>query len=120
MLWLGLVGLGLFSALLDMFRTRSPMFDTLQRRNNSQCLLKKEMLIVFVIILAIYIFSIILFFFAIFSSLVQCHTQEHIQSFLLFCVIMQSALGQRRLPSFFPATEPCCNVLALPRQLALV
>ena len=31
---LGLV-LGLFSALLDMFRTRSPMFDTLQRRNNS-------------------------------------------------------------------------------------
>jgi len=33
-LWLGLV-LGLFSALLDMFRTRSPMFDRLQRRNNS-------------------------------------------------------------------------------------
>jgi len=33
----GLV-LGLFSALLDMFRTRSPMFDTLQRRNNSHCL----------------------------------------------------------------------------------
>ena len=27
--------LGLFSALLDMFRTRSPMFDRLQRRNNS-------------------------------------------------------------------------------------
>ena len=27
--------LGLFSALLDMFRTRPPMFDTLQRRNNS-------------------------------------------------------------------------------------
>ena len=39
---LGLVGLGLmlglFSALLDMFRTRSPMFGTLLRRNNSQCL----------------------------------------------------------------------------------
>jgi len=35
MLGLGLV-LGLFfSALLDMFRTRSPMFDRLQRRNNS-------------------------------------------------------------------------------------
>jgi len=31
---LGLV-LGLFSALLDMLRTRSPMFDRLQRRNNS-------------------------------------------------------------------------------------
>ena len=27
--------LGLFSALLDMFRTRSPMFDRLQRCNNS-------------------------------------------------------------------------------------
>jgi len=35
---LGLV-LGLFSALLDMFRTRSPMFDRLQRRNNSHSLL---------------------------------------------------------------------------------
>jgi len=33
-LGLGLV-LGLFSALLDMFRTRSPTFDGLQRRNNS-------------------------------------------------------------------------------------
>jgi len=29
------LGLGLFSALLDMFRTRSPMFDRLQHRNNS-------------------------------------------------------------------------------------
>ena len=35
MLGLGLV-LGLFSALLDMVRTRSPMLDRLQRRNNSQ------------------------------------------------------------------------------------
>jgi len=34
MLGLGLV-LGLFSALLDMFRTRSPMVDRLQHRNNS-------------------------------------------------------------------------------------
>ena len=34
MLGLGLV-LGLFPALLDMLRTRSPMFDRLQRRNNS-------------------------------------------------------------------------------------
>jgi len=34
MLGLGLV-LGLFSALLDMFRTLSPMFDRLQCRNNS-------------------------------------------------------------------------------------
>ena len=33
-LGLGLV-LGLFLALLDMFRTRSPIFDRLQRRNNS-------------------------------------------------------------------------------------
>ena len=33
-LGLGLV-LGLFLALLDMFRTRSPMIDRLQRRNNS-------------------------------------------------------------------------------------
>jgi len=39
MLRLGL-GLGLFSALLDMFRTRSPMFDRLQRRNNSHGLAK--------------------------------------------------------------------------------
>jgi len=30
-LWLVL---GLFSALADMFRTRSPVFDRLQRRNN--------------------------------------------------------------------------------------
>ena len=38
MLGLGLrlrLVLGLFSALHDMFRTRSPMFDWLQRRNNS-------------------------------------------------------------------------------------
>ena len=34
MLGLGLV-LGLFSALLGPARTRSPMFDRLQRRNNS-------------------------------------------------------------------------------------
>jgi len=34
---LGLV-LGLFSALLDMFPTWSPMFDRLQRRNNSHSL----------------------------------------------------------------------------------
>ena len=33
-LGLGLV-LGLFSALFDMLRTWSPMFDRLQRRNNS-------------------------------------------------------------------------------------
>jgi len=32
-LGLGLV-IGLFSALLDMFRTWSPMFDRLQHRNN--------------------------------------------------------------------------------------
>jgi len=37
MLGLGLV---LFSALVDMFWTRSPMFDRLQRRNNSDCLPK--------------------------------------------------------------------------------
>ena len=36
-LGLGLV-LGLFSALLDMFPTWSPMFDRLQRRNNSHSL----------------------------------------------------------------------------------
>jgi len=35
MLGLGLV-LGLFSALLGPTQTRSPMFDRLQRRNNSQ------------------------------------------------------------------------------------
>jgi len=93
MLWLGLVGLGLVSALLDMFRTRSPMFDTLQRRNNSQCLLKKGNTNCLCHNFGnIYIFQLFCFF-AIFSSLVQCHTQEHIQSFLLFCVIMQSALG---------------------------
>ena len=37
MLGLGLV---LFSALVDMFWTRSPMFDRLQRCNNSHCLPK--------------------------------------------------------------------------------
>jgi len=37
-LWLGLV-LGLFSAPLGPARTRSPMFDRLQRRNNSHGLL---------------------------------------------------------------------------------
>jgi len=36
MLGLGLgLELGLFSALLDMFRTRSPMFDRLQRPNKA-------------------------------------------------------------------------------------
>ena len=45
---LGLVGselglvLGLFSALLYMFRTRSPMFDTLRCRNNSHGLKEKR------------------------------------------------------------------------------
>jgi len=34
--------LGLFSELLDMFRTRSPMFDRLQHRNNSHGLHKKH------------------------------------------------------------------------------
>ena len=38
MLGLRLV-LGLFSALFDMLRTRSTMFDRLQRRNNSHGLL---------------------------------------------------------------------------------
>ena len=36
-LGLGLV-LGLLSVLVDMFWTRSPMFDTLQCRKNSHCL----------------------------------------------------------------------------------
>jgi len=41
---LGLM-LGLFSALLDMFRTRSPMFDRLQRRNLIE--IKKKLFFLF-------------------------------------------------------------------------
>ena len=45
---------------------------------------------------------------------------KHIQTFLfLLCIIVRSALGRLRLPSFFPATEPCRNALALARKLAL-
>jgi len=42
--------LGLFSALFDTFRTWSPMFDRLQRRNNSHDHNKKALLLVFVLI----------------------------------------------------------------------
>ena len=57
--------------------------------------LKKEILIV------CHIFFNYFVLFVIFSSLVQCHMQEHIQTFLfLFCVIMRSALDRWQLPRF--------------------
>jgi len=54
---------------------------------------KNEILIFFVIILAIYFFTYFVCcccYFIIFSSSVQCHTQEHIQTFLFvlhYCAV---------------------------------
>jgi len=54
----------------------------------------------------------IFFCYLVFFVSVQCYTQEHIQTFrFLFCVIVRSALGRRRLPSFFPASGRCKTVM---------
>jgi len=87
------------------------------KKGNTNCL-RHNFVNIFFSIISGFLFFLLFFYF---SSLMQCHTQEHIQTFLnLFCIIVRLALGRWWLPSFFPATEPCRNALALARQLALV